>query len=182
MSGDSRDDSGSYTSENQGIETVAITCPVCGSRAVLNSYTRFDPISGRHVLRAIICRSCGLRHVEDYPIEDSPEFAGETHIVIEVGSPRDFSKLIFKSSRAHITIPEIGLEIIPTNNSVDEILTVDGLIEKIIDHLEPLCPETDDPARCREIIEWLNKAWRGDVGFTIEIYDPSKRTKVFTLG
>jgi C4-type Zn-finger protein len=66
-----------------GIRSTSITCPICGSRAILNTYIRSDPLSGRHVLKALICRSCGLRHVEDYPLTEDQKDLGEKRFVLK---------------------------------------------------------------------------------------------------
>jgi C4-type Zn-finger protein len=60
---------------------------------------------------------------------------------------------------------------------VDEITTVDGLLEKYIDHLEPLCGETENPERCREVVEWMKRAMKGEERFTLIIEDPSGRSR-----
>jgi len=147
--------------------------PECGPGGVIRIIRRADPTAGEHLSVAIICTERGYRYYEEMP----ESIGGEKVIVIGVNGPNDLSRKILKSRDAIVTIPEIGLVSTPRSAAVDEITTVDGILEKYLDHLEPLCGETENPGRCYEVVEWMKRAMRGEERFTLIIEDPTGRSR-----
>ncbi|MDT7887524.1 MAG: hypothetical protein RQ885_00940 [Desulfurococcales archaeon] len=152
---------------------IPIEDPECGSGSVMKVLRRGDPTVGNQISIVVICPQWSYRYFEEIP-EDI--MGGERVIIIEVNNPDDLSRKLFKSREATVTIPEIGLVSTPRSGAVDEITTVDGLLEKYIEHLEPMCNETENPMRCREVVEWMKRAMKGEERFTLIIEDPSGRS------
>jgi len=152
---------------------VPIDDPQCGVGGIMRVVKRRDPVAGDQISIAIICPEHGYKYFEEIP----ENIGEEKMVVIEINSPSDLSRKFLKSRDAIIYIPEIGLVSTPRSAAVDEITTVDGLLEKYIDHLEPLCGETENPERCREVVEWMKRAMKGEERFTLIIEDPSGRSR-----
>lgn len=155
------------------LSELPVEDPECGPGGLMRVIRRVDPTAGEQISIAVICPEKGYRYYEELP----ENISGEKVIVIDVNSPEDLSRMILKSKDATVAIPEIGLVSTPRSAAVDEITTVDGILEKYIDHLEPLCGETENPERCREVVEWMKRAMRGEERFTLIIEDPTGRSR-----
>lgn len=164
----------------EGYELVAempIDDPECGSGGSMRVLKRLDPSAGPQISIVVMCPEKGYRYFEEIP----ESIGAEKVIVIRVNTYEDLSRIILRSRDATIIIPEIGLISTPRSAATDEILTIDGILEKYIDHLEPVCESTEDPGRCREVVAWMKRAMRGEERFTVIIEDPSGRSKEIAI-
>lgn len=159
------------------LSEVRVDDPICISGGTLRVARRVDPVAGPQIVLMIICSDGGYRYYEEMP----ENIGGGGLLSIEVRGPEDLSRVILRSRSAAISIPEIGLVSTPRAGAVDEITTVDGILEKYVEHLEPICGETENPGRCYEVVEWMKRAMRGEERFTLVIEDPSGRSRELSL-
>jgi len=170
---------------SEGFDSIAIEPmvempvddPECGSGGFMRIVKRTDPVAGPQISVIVICPGKGYRYFDEIP----ENIGGERMLVIRVKGYEDLSRVIMRSRSATIMIPEIGLISTPRSAAVDEILTVDGILEKYIDHLEPLCGDTENPVKCREVVEWMKRAMKGEESFTLIIDDPTGRSTEISI-
>ncbi|PWV37763.1 MAG: hypothetical protein DJ555_00685 [Desulfurococcaceae archaeon] len=156
---------------------IPIDDPECGSGGFMRIVRRMDPVTGPQISVIVICPGKGYKYFDEIP----ENIGGGRTLVIKVNGYEDLSRIIMKSRSATIMIPEIGLISTPRSAAVDEILTVDGILEKYVDHLEPLCENTENPVKCREVVEWMKRAMKGEESFTLIIDDPTGRSTEISI-
>lgn len=159
------------------LATFPLEDPMCGPGGYMKILRRRDSVAGDYIATVILCPSTGYRVYEEFPEEES----GEAVITINVRRPEDLSTMILRSREALIKIPEIGLTSIPTPGASDDVTTVEGILEKYADHIEPLCNSAEDPGRCLQVVGWMRRAMRGEESFTLVIEDPSRRSRILRL-
>ncbi len=156
---------------------IPIDDPECGSGGYMKILRRVDPTAGPQISIIAVCPERGYRYFEEIP----EDIGGGKVLVIKVNGYEDLSRVFMRSKDATIMIPEIGLVGAPRSAATDEILSVDGVLERYIDHLEPMCESTENPDKCREVVEWMKRAMRGEESFTIIIEDPTGRSKEISI-
>ncbi|HDJ83852.1 MAG TPA: ZPR1 zinc finger domain-containing protein [Desulfurococcaceae archaeon] len=147
-----------------------VKCPVCGTNTVLETYSHSIPIEGVVLIFVMICRNCGYKYRDMIPLSHANR---PIRIKIHVEVPEDLNTLIYRSPYAHISIPELELEISPGPANPGEITTIDGLLMHIAENLFPLCDTTEDPSKCYNIVQKLLSVINGDSRIYIELVDPS---------
>lgn len=161
----------------EAIAEIPIDDPECGSGGYMKILRRVDPTAGPQISIIAMCPERGYRYFEEIP----ENIGGDRVLVIKVNGYEDLSRVFMRSKNATIMIPEIGLVSTPRSAAADEILTVDGVLERYIDHLEPICESTENPDKCREVVEWMRRAMRGEESFTLIIEDPTGRSKEISI-
>ncbi|HWQ17061.1 MAG TPA: hypothetical protein VNL13_04420 [Sulfolobales archaeon] len=156
---------------------IPIDDPECGSGGSMRIMRRTDPVAGPQISVIVICPEKGYKYFDEIP----ENIGGGRTLVIRVNGYEDLSRIIMKSRSATIMIPEIGLVSTPRSAAADEILTVDGILEKYIDHLEPMCEDTENPGKCKEVVEWMKRAMKGEERFTLIIDDPTGRSTEISI-
>lgn len=156
---------------------VPIDDPECGSDSYIRILRRIDPTIGPQISIIAICPEKGYRYFEEIP----EDIGGGRVLIVKVKGYEDLSRVFMRSRDATIMIPEIGLISTPKSAAADEILTVEGVLERYIDHLEPICDNTENPGKCREVVEWMKRAMKGEESFTLIIEDPSGRSREISI-
>ena len=95
---------------------------------------------------------------------------------MKVKEPKDLNALVIKAAPATIRIPELGIEIFPGPVAPGYITTVEGVLQRVIDHAPSECLDESNP--CYERIEVIRRAMDGSITFTLIIEDPSGRSAV----
>lgn len=168
---------GSGSTDIGSVMEIPIDDPECGSGGFIRIQRRLDPIAGPQISIFMACPGKGYKYFEEIP----ENIGGEKMLVIKVSGYEDLSRVIMKSKDATIMIPEIGLVSTPRSAAADEILTVDGILEKYIDHLEPMCESMENPDKCRKIVLWMKRAMRGEESFTLIVEDPTGRSMEISI-
>lgn len=162
--------------ETEGYIEERIPCPVCGREAVKRSKKTYTWL-GLVRIESISCGYCGYRHVDEIVVE--PREYGPEEIVVVVRSEEDLRRYLFKSRNAVVEFPDLGIEIFPGPDSRDEVYPIEGLIERYVPRIEAACPNTDDPARCREVVDYLKKVVEDpSIGLVIVIRDPTRYSRL----
>jgi len=147
-----------------------IVCPSCGKPTKVEMYSYEAPIEGTLLLIVINCKHCGYRYREATPMNIRES---GIKIVIPIDGEDSLRVLLYRSPKAHIKIPELGIDIIPGPANLGEITTVEGLLTHIAENLFPLCDSMDDPPRCYEVVAKLMNLANGLERGTLVILDPS---------
>lgn len=122
---------------------------------------------------AFSCDKCGHKSTE---IKQGGGLSdGGTKIKFDVKKPVDLNRDVFKSDTTYLEIPEVDLELQPgTLGSM--YTTVEGLLDKIITHLEEVNPfgrgDSDTNIVFMEFIDKLKSLMNGDKPFTLILDDP----------
>jgi len=147
-----------------------IVCPSCGKVTKVEMYSYEAPIEGTLLLIVINCRHCGYKYREATPMNIREN---GVKIVIPVENEEALKVLLYRSPKAHVKIPELGVDIVPGPANLGEITTVEGLIMHIAENLFPLCDSMDDPAKCYDVVAKLTNIANGLEKATVIILDPS---------
>lgn len=122
---------------------------------------------------AFSCDFCGHRNSE---IKQGGGISQKaTKITFDVKNAKDLNRDVFKSDTTYFAIPELGLELQPgTLGSV--YTTVEGLLDKIIDHLDSTNPfgsgDSDTNNKFMQFLKELRAMKDGERPFTFVLDDP----------
>ncbi len=151
--------------------TETIRCPECGSNSLnVTAYLVNVKFFGEIVLESGECSSCGFRHGDVYLADYGEPVRFEVKVTKESG---DY--LLVKSSSATVIVPELGIEITPGPAAQGYITTARGVLERVAEVLSGICRED---VRCAKKLEDVDKALRGEIGFTLIVEDPLGRSAV----
>lgn len=148
-------------------------CPICGEKSMSVKIFLYDmPYFGKVVLESGKCSRCGFKWSDVGLLETTRP----KRIIVKVKEPKDLNALVIKAAPATIKIPELGIEIFPGPAAPGYITTVEGVLQRVIDHAPSECLDKSNP--CYERIEAIRRAMDGDIKFTLIIEDPSGRSAV----
>ncbi len=147
---------------------LVTSCPICGyKRFTIRNYMYNVMLVGRVILSIGICKQCGYRSTD----VKLAEARGPKRIVFHVKNEQDLNALIIRSSKARITIPELGLELEPGPASEGFITTIEGLLHRFRDMLDLVCRKEANET-CRRKQQELHEAIEGRKRFRVMIEDP----------
>ncbi len=150
-----------------------VKCPVCGEKALTIAYYTYEaPLVGEVIIETGKCAYCGFRW-SDASIAESQ---GPRTITFEVNGRKELNALVVKASSATIRIPELGVEITPGPAAHGYITTVEGIIQRILDHVPSECFSSS--SKCYKKVKALEKAMEGDIKFTLIIEDPLGKSAI----
>ncbi len=150
-----------------------VKCPICGEKSISVKIFLYDmPYFGKVVLESGKCSKCGFKWSDVGLLETTRP----KRITVKVKGPKDLNALVIKAAPATIKIPELGIEIFPGPAAPGYITTVEGVLQRVIDHAPSECLDKSNP--CYERIEVIRRAMNGNVTFTLIIEDPSGRSVV----
>lgn len=150
-----------------------VKCPICGNKSMTVKVFLYDmPFFGKVVLESGKCSKCGFRWSDVGLLETTKP----KRIIVRVKKPKDLNTLIVKAAPATVRIPELGIEIFPGPAALGYITTVEGVLQRVIDHAPSGCLDKSNP--CYEKIKAIKEAMDGNISFTLIIEDPSGRSAV----
>jgi len=125
------------------------------------------------IIMAFSCEYCGHKSTEIKQGGGISEHASK--ITFSIEKEEDLNRDVFKSDTAYFSIPEVDLELAPgTLGSM--YTTVEGLIDKIHDHLQSANPfGQGDSVQNEKLMEFLGKLQtlkEGGTKFTFIMDDP----------
>jgi zinc finger protein len=155
-----------------------IKCPLCQKDELILNELEYDvEYFGKVILLTEICKSCGFKHSDVYPVSEKEPCLIKARIECE----EDLCMKVIRSSKATITIPEFGVNIYPGPSSNGFISNVEGVLERIEDIVNFLrSTSKDKEVLCDELIERIKKAKDGKIKFTIIIEDPSGNSAIIS--
>jgi len=150
-----------------------VKCPICGKESMSVKIFLYDvPYFGKVVLESGKCSKCGFKWSDVGMLEA----ARPKRIIVKVKEPKDLNALVIKAAPATVKIPELGIEIFPGPAAPGYITTIEGVLQRVIDHAPSECLDESNP--CHEKIKTIRRAMNGDDVFTLIIEDPSGRSAV----
>ncbi len=150
-----------------------VKCPICGKESMSIKIFLYDvPYFGKVVLESGKCSKCGFKWSDVGMLEA----ARPKRIIVKVKEPKDLNALVIKAAPATVKIPELGIEIIPGPAAPGYITTIEGVLQRVIDHAPSECLDESNP--CYENIKTIRRAMNGNDVFTLIIEDPSGRSAV----
>ncbi len=155
----------------KGENNYTSTCASCGSKAlkVTEVYTEI-PRFGNAVMITMNCPECGYRIFDILSLEDH----GPINISYHVKTPKDLSARVIRSSTSMITIPELGLELVPGGRSDAFITNIEGLLDRFLAVSELLLDgaESDvEREKAETAILKIREAMDGKLEFTVNLSD-----------
>ncbi|MQL55824.1 ZPR1 zinc finger domain-containing protein [Acidianus ambivalens] len=139
-----------------------LKCPVCGNETLIARDYLYDAGEvGKLVLSNWECTSCNYKFRDVKPYETREPKTLE--FVVE--KEEDLNVMVYRSPFAIVKIPELGIEIYPSDASQGILSTVEGILEDFLENLGSLCQEND----CHDVYE----AKEGKRKFTLIIEDSS---------
>ena len=167
---DKANEQSDVTKEAMKFETNCYACSAPGEcRMCIATIPYFKEI----IIMAFSCELCGHKSTEIKQGGGISENA--TKITFKVENPIDLNRDIFKSDTTFFAIPEVGLELQPgTLGSV--YTTVEGLLDKIIEHLDSTNPFGKGDSATNEkfntFLNSLREMREGKEKFTFILDDP----------
>lgn len=148
-----------------------LPCPLCGGELDVVDVFYDVPLFGRAVLSSMSCCRCGYRRSDVFSLEERPPCRCE----LRVEGPEDLSIRVVRSSTATISIPELGIEIVPGVAAEGFVSNVEGVLRRVEAVLEQLSRDAEEPEegeRVRRALEEVRLAAEGRLPFTLVIEDP----------
>lgn len=131
-------DSLEHWDSNDEVMKFPTTCPNCRCSTETNMCLINIPHFQQVILMCMVCPECGYRS-NDIQGNNGAISEYGTRLTLNVTDMDDLSRDVLKSNTAAIRIPEIDLEI--EGGSLGGLYsTVEGILTKIVDHLETMNP------------------------------------------
>lgn len=147
------------------------TCPLCSRSIILNWQPDNIPYFGEVMHTSARCE-CGFRYADTMILTQREP----VRFTMRVESPEDLDARVIRSTSGTIRIPEMGIDIEPGHTSESYVSNIEGVLDRIEDVLGMVSRWEDEPPgtieRAHELIEALEQARRGEMGFTFIIEDP----------
>lgn len=146
------------------IDSLCLNCREDGKTRFL--FTKI-PFFREVVIMSFECSSCGWKNNELQPAATIGEKG--VSFTLKVDSLADLSREIVKTEWAQISIPEIEFEV---SKQSGLITTIEGLIDRAIEGLQPAADESKDE-RLISFLAKLRDLKSGATKFTFSLKDPS---------
>lgn len=150
-----------------------VDCEVCFMPGQMASCRTSVPYFTDFIIMSFSCDHCGHHSTET---KNSSAIGKQALVLtLNVEDERDLKRDLFKSETCYVEIPEVELEL--DYGTLGGVLTtVEGLIEKIHDHLGGNNPFIDSDQefgnRMQQLLETLMEMRRGERKFTLRLVDP----------
>ncbi|MEM4699990.1 MAG: ZPR1 zinc finger domain-containing protein [Candidatus Nezhaarchaeales archaeon] len=167
--------------EPSAVQRYELPCPACGEGMEVVDVYYDIPFFGKSVLTSMTCRKCGYRKSDVFSLEERPPCRCE----LRVEGPEDLSVRVVRSSMATISIPELGVEILPGLAAEGFVSNVEGVLRRVEAALEQLLRDAETPEeeeRVRRALEAVRRAAEGLLPFSLIIEDPSGNSFIFPKG
>lgn len=171
------------------LSSLYLECPYCKGPAMVNYHTMDIPHFKEIVISAINCTDCGYR-TNDVTSGGAVPDRGK-RISLKVKQPSDLNRDVLKSESCAATIPEFEVNMGPGTMGA-RFTTVEGLLTQARDDLrrsaysvgEDGADDAVDPeekATWDRLFDRLDKAIKGELGFTLILEDPLANSYVQSL-
>ncbi len=152
-----------------------VRCPDCGKDLYLIYYTTEIAYEEGISIETYYCKECMFKHNAITPLKKGDPMRTS----LRIRSADDLRVIIYRSSEAVVQVPEIEAEVLPGDKASGEITTVEGILQRILEKVEFVGPESEDPDRMRVTRDRLSRTLSGkDTDLTIVIEDPSGKSKI----
>lgn len=153
-----------------------VNCHSCGLSGNLRMCETNIPFFKDLLIMAFTCEYCGAHSTETKTSGEVPPFARKITLSVSLATAQaDLRRDLFKSDTCGVRIPELDLEL--TYGTLGGVYTtVEGLLEKIYEHLSGICSFTDSDedyaARMKQLLSDLAALREGCKEFVLELDDP----------
>ncbi len=151
-----------------------VKCPYCGKKMEYRELFFDLPYVGKAVIFSYYCPNCGY-HSSDVALL---EIKSGKRYTFKVKSDKDLYTKVVRSQSGKVTIPEVGLEMIPGNKAEMFITNIEGVIsrfKKALDIARKWNLQEGDIEKVKkidEIKEYLDKVLEGKEEMTLIVEDP----------
>lgn len=152
-----------------------VPCPVCGANLYFVVYETDIPYEGNIIIQTSMCRRCFYKDTSIQRVDDlSP-----VKIMFTVAGESDLNVVVYRSPRARVSIPEIGVEIEPGSSYSGDITTVEGLLMSVRDRMIFISDDLEDEKKFSDIMEKLNSVLDGSgPPLTLSLMDESGISRI----
>lgn len=153
-----------------------VKCINCGELSFkVSLYIYRAPIVGDILLEHGRCNSCGFSKSDVSVLN----YGNPKTIRVRIESVNDLRAVVVKSASASISIPELGIEVMPGPAAYGYITTVEGILERVLDVIPSDCI---NDVECTRKVNRIRDAMDGKEKFTLIIRDPLGRSTVIGEG
>lgn len=150
-------------------------CPNCGKDLFLIYYrTRIAYEEGLNI-ETYYCKSCLFKQSAITPTE-----RGEpVRTSMKIRNQDDLRVVVYRSTEAVVQIPEIDVEVLPGKSATGEITTVEGIFRRVLEKLDIIGEDAEDPAKMESTRRTLEHALNGgNQDLTLVVEDPSGKSRI----
>lgn len=116
-------------------------CPICGNKTLRNIIEEKEiPYFGKILIYTSICSSCGYRH-NDVILLDQKR---PVRIEFKASGKDDLSVRVIRSSKAKISIVELGIEIEPVTMGESFVSDIEGVLFRVLNILSQLLRDANE--------------------------------------
>ncbi|MGC8564866.1 MAG: ZPR1 zinc finger domain-containing protein [Thermoplasmata archaeon] len=155
------------------------TCPICKNKTLVTTIKENDiPYFGRTLIYTSICSSCGYKHSDVIFLEQKRP----VRIEFKASGPEDLKVRVIRSSRASISIPELGVGIEPVQDGESFISDIEGVLFRVLNVMSQVLKDSS-PKERKIIIEKMKKIGKMRNGLdvlTFIIEDPSGNSAIIS--
>lgn len=150
-------------------------CPTCGEDLFLIYYkTRIAYEEGLSI-ETYYCKSCLYKQSAITPMERGDP----VRTSLRIRSQDDLRVVVYRSTEAVVQIPEIDVEVLPGKSATGEITTVEGIIRRVLDKLDIIGEEAENPEKMKKTREVLELSLNsGNQNLTLIVEDPSGKSRI----
>lgn len=157
-------------------------CPRCENNGTTRLLMMEIPHFREIVLMAFECPHCGERNSEVQFAGLIGEKGRKYHLRVEPGDLRAINRQVVKSDHATLSVPELEFEIEPGTQKA-QLTTVEGILSAAAKNLQQHQEERrkeypEVAAKIDAFCEKLESCARAEMGFTLEVSDPSGNSYV----
>lgn len=152
-----------------------IKCPNCGKDLFLIYYKARIAYEEGVSIETYYCKSCLFKQSAVTPME-----RGEpVRTLLKIRNQDDLRVVVYRSTEAVVQIPEIDVEVLPGESATGEITTVEGIFRRVLEKLDIIGDEAEDPEKMEKTRETLELALgRGNQDLTLVVEDPSGKSRI----
>lgn len=151
--------------------SMAIDCPSCGKKAVINEVIRKIPNFGKILLTNMNCSECGFNLNDVMNAGSGKAMKYE----VKVDSIKDLKTKIVKSSTSSVEVPELGISLYSGSYSEGYITNIEGFLLRTKEALSSLMKLKETPEKEKKRIEELkkkiDKAVNAEISFKVILED-----------
>ncbi|AKA48274.1 hypothetical protein IX51_03220 [uncultured archaeon] len=152
-----------------------LKCPSCGEDLYLIFYNTQIAYEEGVSIETYYCKSCLFKQSAVAPMERRDP----VRTTLKLRSQDDLRVVVYRSTEAVLQIPEIEAEVLPGKSATGEITTVEGILSRILEKLDIIGEDAEDPEKMEKIRNVLEGILNGNAPeMTMIIEDPSGKSRI----
>ena len=150
-------------SENK-IARQVFDCPSCGKKAGYQETIYNVPHFGKMLIGSLACDHCKWKTTQTFSLADQHK---AVKFEAQVETVEDMETKVIRAGTGTVKIPELGVEISPTNYTEGYYNNLEGLLE-----LAEEAIGTPQDKKGQELLDKIKQARNGKFKFTVILEDP----------